>query len=155
MKKQVLMIAVVCLMALPSLANDLAEQLCADEVFVSMVEETQLVVKHMQSLNASQREQYLRSEEFACFGEKFSQHKEYLSKTFNLFEGADREVVINKAIRKIAKQQDPEYCAFYYALLMHSCYNFPGGYPDPNWQAQCFANAQVWYNQCMGGGGVE
>lgn len=35
------MIVAVCLLALPTRANDLAEQLCSDEVFVSMVEETQ------------------------------------------------------------------------------------------------------------------
>jgi hypothetical protein len=154
MKKQVLMIAVVCLMALPSLANDLAEQLCADEVFVSMVEETQLVVKHMQSLNASQREQYLRSEEFACFGENIVQSKKYLSETFNLFERADRELVIRQAIKRVAKLTDPATCELYYNYLFISCFNINP--PDPFLQAECFAYAYQWYLQCLGtGGGVE
>ncbi len=152
MKKHVLMMMAVCLLVLPTMANDLAEQLCADEVFVSMVTETGQVVKHAQSLNSSEREAYFSSAEFACFSERFAQHKEYLSATFDLFERADREVVITKAINSLAKQQDPRYCEMYYAFLLQSCYNIPGGY-NPQWQAQCFTNAQAWYNNCMGTGG--
>jgi adenosine deaminase len=147
MKKHVLMIAAVCLLALPTMSNDLAEQLCADEVFVSMVKETHEVFKHVQSLNTTQRELYFSSEEFACFGEKFAQHKVYLEINFNLFERADLEVVVNKAIKGIAKQTDPVECELYYNFLFMSCFSIVGAQA----QAQCFANAQAWYNQCMGG----
>lgn len=103
----------------------------------------------MQSLNASQREQYLRSEEFACFGENVVQSKEYLSVTFNLFERADNEVVIRQAIKKIAKQTDPATCELYYNYLFVSCFSIP----DPFTQAECFANAWLWYQQCLASGG--
>lgn len=75
MKKHLLMILAVCLLMLPAKANDLAEQLCADEVFVAMVEECEQVSKYMLSLNEGQREKYLRSEEFACFGENLRSTK--------------------------------------------------------------------------------
>lgn len=61
MKKNLLMILAAFLLMLPVKANDLAEQLCVDEVFISMVKECEQVSKHMMSLNHSQREKYLLS----------------------------------------------------------------------------------------------
>jgi hypothetical protein len=152
MKKHILMIAAVCLLVLPTKANDLAEQLCADEVFVAMIQESENVSKHMLSLNDSQREEYLRSEEFACFRENLLQNKEYLSTTYNLFERADSKVVIIQAIKKVVKQKDAAWCQMMYNYYFMSCFSII----NPFDQAQCFAAAQAWYNQCLAEvGGVE
>lgn len=137
----------VCLLVLPAKANDLAEQLCDDEAFVSMVEQSEQVTKHVLSLNAEQMKQYLLSEEFACFRESLLQSKEYLSTTYNLFERADSKVVMLQAIKKVVKQKDPAWCELMFSYYFTSCFSIPG----PQDQIQCFAAAQAWYDACMGG----
>jgi hypothetical protein len=148
MKKHVLMMAAVCLLMFSAKANDVVEQLCADEVFVAMVKQSEQVTKHMLSLNDSQREHYLRSEEFGCFRENFLRGTEHLSVTYNLSARADRQVVLLQAIKKVTMQQDPRFCENYYNLWLSSCFSMT----NPFAQAECFANAYAWYTQCMGGG---
>lgn len=144
MKKHLLMIVAICLLAVPGEANDLSDELCADEVFVEMVKECERVTLYVRSLNESQRKQYLESEEFACFRENHVINLTYLSTKFNVFERAEGKHAISQALKKMAT--DPAVCEWYFQIEYFNCMALP----DPYERESCIAEAIRRYNQCMG-----
>jgi hypothetical protein len=148
MKNKLLMLMAICLLALPLKANDLVEELCADEVFISMLKECEKVTKHVQLLNADEVEVYLGSAEFVCFRENFIRNANYLSETFNIFNRTGGKVAISKAIKKL--MTDPAECEFYFSIAYYNCYSIA---PFPN--VPCLEEAIRRYNICMGLPGEE
>lgn len=141
----------ICLLVLPTQANDLSEQLCADEVFVSMVEESEEMTNYLKTLSGAEREKFLQSEAFTCFQESSVNAITHLATAFKIFDVADREMVLRKAIKKVAKQVDPEACYFYYMINYGNCLS--ATVMDPYAREACLAMALAIYNQCMGGTG--
>lgn len=146
MKKQVLMVAALCLLAITVKANDLAEQLCSDAVFVEMITKTDQVRTTLLSMTDAERKQYVLTEEFACFRETLAAGKVHLAKTYNITETNNREVVL-KAL-KARQLPDRKRCYEVYAMMWTSCQSIPDMYH----MAMCFIAAEEWYANCTGGG---
>lgn len=163
MKKNLLMIVAICLLALPTQANNLAEQLCEDETFVAFVKESEEMGEYLRSLDMDDRAAFLQSSEMSCFLETMAGKLFYTHQVLTGFEG-DRALVITDAIKQVAVKHKialTKSCESQYSQASSFCYLVfemevgPPGSPYNPYAYQhlqeCLAAAALQYAICSGG----
>lgn len=157
MKKNVLMIVAICLLALPTQANNLAEQLCEDETFVSFVKESEAVKAHLAGLDANAREEFMKSEEMSCFVEKLESQIKNVSRILGAYPGNWTSIINAAIVQVVAKNKIAvtKNCYSEYMMQVQWCHiaNPP---PNPGQPynvplQECLALALMQYQACQGG----
>ena len=164
MKKNLLMIVAICLLALPTQANNLAERLCEDETFVAFVRESEEMGNYIRSLDADARTTFLQSADMGCFLETMAGKLTYANQLLSGFEG-DRDIIISEAINQVVIKHKivlTKSCESQYSQASSFCYLVlqmevgPPGSPYNSYAYQhlqeCLAAAALQYAICSGGG---